>query len=355
MSRLVRTAFALAFVLAAAHAAAQDAAPVWDPLGAIPVDQAGTGRRGYVLPGDDATVTDGGADRITLHLVAANDFYREQTATLLVTERSEAHTVALGYRRGFAIAGFPRFEIGAQAQFHESDPGFMNGFITNVENAWVSATGVQSAANPLRNPTAAPLPFGTTLTRTGAPTYVAPGSAAGFGDVYVFAKIQLLDRPPSPRATRIAARIAVNVSGSAVFSEGSIAGAGVSVDQTIANWIALHGDVRANLIFDAQGVSGLPLQRSAIGFSIGPEFRVTRNTSVSAQYDGNSTPYAPTGTVAFDANYGDITVGLSHRFNLGSRRRLLTQLYGRENLNLPLRVRPNLDPDFAIGLKTTIF
>lgn len=355
MSRLVRTAFALVLLLAAGRAAAQDAPPAWDPLGAIPVDQAGTGRRGYVLPGDDAIVTEAGADRITLHLVAANDFYREQTATLLVTERSEAHTVALGYRRGFAIGGFPRFEVGVQAQFHESDPGFLNGFITNVENAWVSATGVQSAANPLRSSTAAPLPFGTTLTRTGAPAYVAPGSASGFGDVFAFAKVQLLDRAPSPWTTRIAARVAVNVPGSAVFSEGSIAGAGVSVDQTIANWIALHGDVRANLIFDAQAPFGLPLQRSAVGFSIGPEFRLTRDTSISAQYDGNSTPYAPTGTEAFDANYGDLTVGLSHRFRMGSRRRLLTQLYGRENLNLPLRVRPNLDPDFAIGLKTTIF
>lgn len=354
MSRLVRTAFALVFLLAAGRAAAQDPPPAWDPLGAIPVDQAGTGRRGYVLPGDDATVTDAGADRIILHLVAANDFYREQTPTLLVTERSESHTFALGYRRGFSIGAFPRFEVGVQAQFHESDPGFLNGFIANVENAWVSATGVQSAANPLRSPTAAPLPFGTMVTRTGAPAYVVPGSASGFGDVYAFVKVQLLDRTPSPWATRVAARIALNVPGSAAFSEGSIAGAGVSVDQTVANRIALHGDVRANLIFDAEAPSGLPLQRNAIGFSVGPEFRLTRETSISAQYDGNSTPYALTGTEAFDASYGDITIGLSHRFKMGSRR-LLTQLYGRENLNLPLRVRPNLDPDFAVGLKTTIF
>ncbi len=354
MSRLGPTAFVSFLLLSAGPAAAQDAATAWEPLGAIPVDQAGTGRRGYVLPGDDATVTAAGGDRIALHLVAANDFYREQAAGMLITERAEAHTVALEYARGFAIGGFPRFEIGAQAQFHESDGGFLNGFIIGVENAWVSATGVLSAANPLRSATAAPLPPGTMVARAGAPTYVAPGSSSAFGDVYAFAKIQLVDPAPSPWATRVAARVGVNIPGAATFSEGTIAGVGVSVDQTIADHLALHGDVRTNLIFETQSAIGLPLRRSVIAFSAGPELRLTRHTSIGAQYDGGSTPYLPTGTEAFDANYGDITIAVSHRFQVGGRR-LLAQLYGRENLNLPFSIRPNLDPDFAVGLKTTIY
>jgi hypothetical protein len=34
---------------------------------------------------------------------------------------------------------------------------------------------------------------------------------------------------------------------------------------------------------------------------------------------------------------------------------VLTQLYGRENMNMrPMQVQPNLDPDFSVGIKLTI-
>jgi hypothetical protein len=71
------------------------------------------------------------------------------------------------------------------------------------------------------------------------------------------------------------------------------------------------------------------------------------------QIDGATTPYQQTGVVAFDDDYGDITLGLSHRFTTG-RRRLLAQIYARENMNLPFRVRWNADPDLSIGIKATI-
>jgi hypothetical protein len=47
-------------------------------------------------------------------------------------------------------------------------------------------------------------------------------------------------------------------------------------------------------------------------------------------------------------------LGLSHRLNT-ARGPLLVQFYGRENLNLPFRVRWNTDPDFAVGLKITAY
>src|SRR4051812_39783887 len=49
----------------------------WVPLGSAPVDQAGAGRRGYVLAGEDSGVTAAGSNQVSLHAVAANNFYRE--------------------------------------------------------------------------------------------------------------------------------------------------------------------------------------------------------------------------------------------------------------------------------------
>src|SRR5262245_11992812 len=71
----------------------------WVPLGPMPVDQAGAGRRGYVMAGETADVTAPGQSKISIHTVAANDFYREETDRFLISQRAEAHTMAIGYRR----------------------------------------------------------------------------------------------------------------------------------------------------------------------------------------------------------------------------------------------------------------
>jgi len=97
----------------------------------------------------------------------------------------------------------------------------------------------------------------------------------------------------------------------------------------------------------------LPLRRMAYGFSAGPELKVSRNSSLNLQIDGSSTPYLPTGTLAFDKGYGDITFGYGHRFKVGPRE-VTTQLYVRENMNMPFQVRWNTDPDLAVGIKATI-
>src|SRR5438046_2290567 len=110
-------------------ATAVDGIPQWEPLGVIPVDQAGAGRRGDVLPAESADVVAPGRDEITLHTVGSNNFYREQAADFLVSQRYETHTAAIGYRRGLRAGRFPRFELGGQIQLHERDSGVMNGFI----------------------------------------------------------------------------------------------------------------------------------------------------------------------------------------------------------------------------------
>ena len=71
------------------------------------------------------------------------------------------------------------------------------------------------------------------------------------------------------------------------------------------------------------------------------------------QIDGSTTPYLPTGTTAFDKGYGDITLGLSHRFGT-SRRQFVAHANLRENMNLPFRVRWNTDPDLSLGIKLTV-
>lgn len=354
--RLFRFAAAALLCVAIAPAVrAQDAPPAdgWVPLGPIPVDQAGTGRRGYVLPGEGTDLTSPGADQVSLHMVAANTFYREQAAGFLISERFEAHTLALGYRHGFKLGSFPRFEIGAQLQLHESDDGMLNGFIAGFEDMWVSLTGRQSAKNQLRTGTAVQPPLGTVVTRNGRPLYAAAGDGSGFGDVYVTASMLLRDAPPSSGATRVAARIALNLSGSSAFSEGNVAGIGLSVDKKVFAHLALHGDLRGQLILDDVSTWGLPLQRTSMAFSAGPELRLAGNTSASLQFDGSTTPYLETGVAALDDGYGAITLAIGHRFRAGARH-VVAQLYARENMNLPFRVRWNADPDLAIGLKATI-
>jgi hypothetical protein len=325
----------------------------WEPLGEIPVDQAGAGRRGYTLTGEAADVVLPGRDEITLHSVASNNFYREQTANFLVSQRYETHTAAIGYRRGFKAGKFPRFELGGQIQLHESDSGVLNGFISGFENFWVSITGSTSAKNQLRDSGAAAPPLGTVIVRDGRSLYRTDGEGSGIGDVYFVAKAMLIDRPTTSGGAQLSARIAVNLSGKSQFTEGNYTGLGISLDKKVVNWLTLHGDVRATLLLDRVSIWGLPLKQTSVGFSIGPELKITRNNSFSVQFDGSSTPYLPTGALAFDQNYGDISFGLAHRFKAG-RRHLITQLYGRENMNLPFQVRWNTDPDFAAGLKVTL-
>jgi hypothetical protein len=326
----------------------------WTPLGPIPVDQAGAGRRGYVLSSESTEVAEPGADQISLHVVAANSFYREETGDFLISQRAEAHTVALGYRRGFKIRSFPRFEFGGQLQLNESDSGALNGLISGFESLWVALTGAASAKNQLRTGAdATPVPLGAFVMKDGRLLHQTTGDGSGFGDVSLVAKAVLRDGAASSRDTRVAARVALNVSGRSEFAEGNFAGLGLSADKKLTERFAIHGDVRATIALDRTSPSELPLRRASLGFSAGPELRIAGQSSLSLQIDGSTTPYLPTGTLAFDKNYGDVTFGLNHPFRMGLRR-LVAQVYARENMNLPFSVRWNTDPDLSLGLKVSI-
>lgn len=335
------------------RAAGRELSAGWLPLGLAPVDQAGAGGRGYVLAMEDTDVTAAGANQFSIHAVAANNFYREQNSDFLVTQRYETHTLALDYRRGFKMRGVPRFEIGGQVQLHESDNGVLNGFIQAIESFWFSLTGYESSKNELRTRDALRPPQGTVIARNGSPIYREFGTGSGIGDVHVTAKAALLDGDPSSTATRLSARIGINVAGSAQFSAGNFVGAGFSLDKKLLSGLAVHGDVRATRALDHMSVWNLPLRRWAYGFSAGPELKLPKNSSFNLQIGGSSTPYMPTGTLAFDKGYGDITFGLGHRFKTGSGH-VTAQLYLRENMNLPFTVRWNTDPDLSVGLRVRI-
>jgi len=324
----------------------------WQPLGQVPVDQAGGGLRGYAIPGESADVAEPGTGELSLQTVAANNFYRELNNPFSVTQRDETHTLALGYRRGFAFGRLPRVELGGQVQLHERDAGFLNGFISGFENMWVSLTGSTSAKNQLRTGSGALIPLGTTIANGNRLLFQTGGDGSGVGDVRLFAKTLLHD-DSAAGGSRVAARVVLNVSGASAFTEGNFTGFGVSVDRPLSTWAALHGDVHATVLLDRVSDWNLPLKRATFGFSLGPEVKLTRNSSVGLQFDGNTTPYQPTGSAAFDESYGSITLGLSHRIQ-STRAPLLLQLYARENLNLPFSVRWNTDPDFAVGLKITV-
>ena len=344
MRILSRTCVFLCLMSCAVPAAAQTAEfGGWAPFGPVPVDQAGAGRRGYSLPGESADVTGPQANLVSFHMVGANNFFIEDSGAINISQRSEAHTLAFEYRRGFKKAGWPRFEIGAQIQVTESDSGMLNGFISGFED-FVRA--------PLRSVKATP-PLGMSLVRNGRTMYTASGEGAGLGDIYIVAKAALRDAPATSRAARIAARVAVNLSGASDFTLGNYIGVGLSLDKKLTERIAFHGDVRSSLTLDAVSTWGLPLRRTAVGFSVGPELRVADNTSLNLQIDGSSSPYQPVGSIALDSGYGDAVLGVNHRFTRGQRQ-LVTQFYLRENMVLPFNVRWNADPDFAIGFKISI-
>ena len=334
-------------------AGASDGSGQWTPLGQLPVDQAGAGRRGYALPGDSADVTDPGSYSIGIHTVAANNFFREETGDYLITQRYETHTLALDLRRGFKTALIPRFELGTQMQFSQRDSGFLNGVISGFESLAFSLSGVDSARNQWRSDDGTPLPLGAFVTRKGQSVYRAAGGRAGVGDVSFSAKALLHDAEPSSKGVRVAARAGLNLSGTSAFAEGNFMGFGLSLDKKLLSWAALHGDVRTTIAFDRVSQWNLPLKRRTVGFSAGPELRLSRNSSVSVQLGGNSTPYFPTGTTAFDKAYGSITIGLGHRFRIGGTD-VVSQIYGRENMNLPFRVRWNTDPDASFGIKIVL-
>lgn len=346
--------FVFLALLASSSASAQDAtSSAWVPLGPAPVDQAGAGRRGYVLAVEDGDVTAAGANRFSIHTVAANNFYREETGDFLVSQRFETHTIALDYRRGFNVRRFPRFEVGGQVQLHQRDSGVLNGFILGLESFWASVTGYEASKNLLRTGDALTPPLGTSITRNGLPVYREDGSGSGIGDVYLTAKAALLDGDPSSNAARVSARVGINVAGSSHFTHGNFVGAGLSFDKKLRQGLAFNGDLRTAWALDDVSVWNLPLKRRTYGFSLGPEFRLPKNSSLSLQINGSSTPYLPTGTLAFDKGYGDLTFALGRRFKAGSRV-VTSQLYMRENMNLPFRVRWNTDPDLSIGLKVRI-
>ena len=345
MKLFSRTGVCLLVVLCAVPVLAQDRElNRWEPFGPVPVDQAGAGRRGYSVAAESTDIVEPQVNRVSFHMVGANNYYVERTDAIDISERSETHTMAIDFRRGFKVSNFPRFEVGAQIEINESDAGMLNGFISGFEDL-VHA--------PLRSKTAVTPPLGTYVIRNGQPLYQTVGEGAGFGDVYVVAKAALRDAEPASLDTRVAARVFANVSGASQFTEGNFAGVGLSVEKKLNEWAAIHGDLRMSMVIDAMSTWGLPLTGSVVGFSAGPEFRLTRNTSLNLQYDGTSSPYLPTGTAALDAGYGDVSLGVNHRFTAG-RRFLVTQFYARENMVLPFNVRWNADPDFAIGVKTTI-
>ncbi len=321
----------------------------WEPLGALPVDQAGASGRGYGLSGEDSHVTAAGSNQFAIHTVAANNFYREQNDEFLISQRYETHTLALDYRRGFKLQGFPRFEIGGQVQLHQSDNGILNGFILGMESLWASMTGYHQSRNELRVAGAAQPPLGTVINRNGADVYRQVGGASGIGDLYLTGKVALVDLGPSLYAPRVAARLGVNLSGGSVFTEGNYVGLGLSLDQKVTPFLAFHGDVRATHALDQFSAWNLPLKRWTYGFSAGPEFRLPKRSSFNLQFDASTTPYEPTGTLGFDKGYGALTFGLGHRFGPAT-----AQLYFRENLNLPFTVRWNTDPDLSVGLRIRV-
>jgi hypothetical protein len=333
-------------------AAASDSVTQWSPIGLVPVDQAGAGRRGYALAGESTEVAQPGADQISIHAVAANNFYREQNDNFSITQRHETHTVALGYRRGFKLGAFPRLELGGQVQLTEADAGFMNGFISGSENflAWIS--GQHSARNLWRSVDTQP-PLGLVVLKNGKTLYRAPGDRAGVGDFSIVAKAIIRDVDTSSNGVRAAVRVGVNVAGRSEFTEGNFAGVGVSLDSKLLPWAALHGDLRVNYFLDRVSQWNLPLRRGSFAFSAGPELKLARNSSMSIQMDGSTTPYLRTGATAFDRAYGDVTFGFNHRFTT-QQRQLDAQMYLRENMNLPFRVRWNTDPDMSLGIKFTI-
>ncbi len=320
----------------------------WVPLGPAPVDQAGAGRRGYVLP-SEGIMTAAGKTQVSIHSVAANNFYREQNSEFLITQRYETHTIGLDVRRGFKPQGFPHLEIGGQVQLHESDNGMLNGFIAGLENLWASATGYEDSRNQLRGAGATPPPLGTVIIRNGSSLYRDTGDGSGIGDLYGVAKIALVDPDPASKSPHVAFRIGLNVAGRSAFSEGNFVGAGLSLDHKWFEGMAFHVDLRATRVLDQMSVWNLGLRRMTYAFSAGPEFKLGKNSSVNLQMDGSSTPYLPTGTLAFDKSYGAITFGLGHRFGP-----VTAQIYARENMNLPFNVRWNTDPDMSLGLKIRV-
>ena len=54
--------------------------------------------------------------------------------------------------------------------------------------------------------------------------------------------------------------------------------------------MVLHGDVRATVVLDRISTWGLPLRRAALAFSVGPEIRLGRSSSINLQWDGSTTP-----------------------------------------------------------------
>lgn len=349
-ARPVRSVLCVLCVVVVASSASAQTSGGWVPLGSAPVDQAGSGRRGYVLHPEDGAVAAAGSNRISIHGVSANSFYREEKDVFHVTQRFETHSIAVDYRRGFKVGRFPRFELGAQVQLHERDNGFMNGFILNVESFWTSLTGYRKSTNELRVHGALRPPMGTRILRNGDPVYERYGGGSGIGDVYATGKVALVeDDDPASRVPRVSARVALNVAGSAAYTEGNFVGAGLSVDQKVSDGVALHVDVRAARSLDETSVWNLPLRRWTYSFSVGPEFRLPMKSSLNLQIDGGTAPYRATGTLAFDKGYGDLVFGLGRRFGP-----VAAQLYVRENMNLPFRVRWNTDPDLSVGLKLTI-
>jgi hypothetical protein len=339
---------AIAVSASAQEVTSSSASGGWMPIGPAPVDQAGAGRRGYVMPVEDADVTADGSDRISIHTVAANNLFREEAGGFLVSQRYETHSLGIDYRRGFKTSWFPRFEIGGQLQLHERDSGAMNGFISGFENMWASSVHHPSSVNQLRRADAAPLPLGTVILKDGTPLY-QDGAGSGLGDVYAVAKIALLEGSVSSHAPRVAARIAINVPGRAAFSAGRYLGMGLNLDQKLSEGAAYHIDIRATRVLDDLSPWNLPLRPWTYAFSVGPELRLPKNSSFNLQFDASSTPYLPTGTLAFDKAYGALTLGVGHRFGPAA-----AQLYFRENLYLPFQVLPNTDPDLAVGLRIRI-
>lgn len=255
----------------------------------------------------------------------------------------ENHDVHAGFSAGIP-APLPT-QVDVDLCRAQRDPGFLNGFIANVEGA---ATGIfgQNASNKFRTgPDAITAP--TNYFRFGKTVINGPAqsnwSSCGvtLGIKTALTQPYFLSRIPT-----IAANIALTLpGGSAPFGSPGVAAAGLSVQERLSTRWDAFGFLGAAKPLASADSLGIPYGKVALTGSLGVTRSFSENLGLILQYNLVGSPYRTTGLQTLDSPWGDVTLAL--RGLVPGARLLRWELCARENIG-PHGGASQGVPDFGV-------
>lgn len=268
---------------------------------------------------------------LDLQLAESNTIFEEKRPEANITMKLEVLRTTFRARYGL----LPRLEIGLAIPIIYRYPGFLDGFIEDVEQSLKRLN--------TRRITFAQTPFVYKVDVRGETLLEANSRTLGLSDISLHVKgLVLTESGWVPMlALRFALKLPTGNRAAAFGSGRPEIGLGFAAGKHFI--LSLVGYLNGSVVF-SQGrfrAPGLSL-RPAILAMAGIEWRIRRNFSAHVQFSRNTSPFEGSGLRPLDNGVSEFTVGIS----LATNSHFVWHLYIIENMNKPFGAAA----DFSFGL-----